>query len=165
MKPHYVHCSSSRARQTERTKKNPERMKETQATLLPFLDPTALPPLSPSATAKVACCRGENGSKKKRGQEERNSLGWRPEGPHRPVEERGRTRREGRCASSSRTRKRDTCLLLSCSAPTLTVPVCTKAKSTDINLSHTNNSTSPLLSIPNSPNAPPPPSLFLHRKV
>ncbi len=154
-------------RRTQNILEYSRRKKKTQATLLPFLGPTALPPLSPSATAKVACCwgkeRGENGSREKRGQEERNSLGWRPEGPHRPVEERGRTRREGRCASSSRTRTRDTRLLLSCSAPTLTAPVSTKAKSTDINLSHTNNSASPLLSIPNSPNAPLPLLLLLHR--
>ncbi len=99
-----------------------------------FLGPTALPPLSPSATAKVACCwgkeRGESGSGERRGKEERNSLGWRPEGrqgPHRPVEERGRTRREGRRVSPPRTRTQDTCLLLSRSAPTLTAPVSTKA--------------------------------------
>ncbi len=126
----------------------------------PFHPFSHLPrPRSPVARGKGAgkWVMGEKGTRR------RDSLGWRPEGPRRPVEERGRTRREGRRASFSRTRTRDTRLLLSCSAPTLTAPVSTKAKSTDINLSHTNNSASPLLSIPNSPNAPPPLSLLLHR--
>ncbi len=38
-----------------------------------------------------------------------------------------------------------------------------QSQSTNINPSHTNNSASPLLSIPNSPNAPPPLSLLPHR--
>ncbi len=46
--------------------------------------------------------RGESGSRKRREQEEGNSLGWRPEEPHRTVEERCRIRRERTPRQSSK---------------------------------------------------------------
>ncbi len=162
-------CSSSQARGIERTKKNPEysgRKKETQAVLLPFLGPTALPPLPPPATAKVACCWGKGEEKvgqRRKGDIETGQLGLAargaaPAGGGEGQNEKGRTLCQ--FLKDKDARHLPPSLLL---CPHSNRAGKYQSQSTNINSSHTINSASPLLSIPNSPNALPPLSLLLHR--